>query len=221
MSTTGIWTVRKLCTAALRKINVVAQDEPADADSLETARGVFEVMHKALQMRGANIYTLASQTLTLTTAASYSLSPVRPIEILNARFKRDGQEIPMHRMTRDEYDTLPDKDTTGVPTNFYYDRQREAALFYVWPVLSAASGETVEITYRREIEDADSLNDVVDAPVEWYEALIYNLAARLCDDFSVTGERAARIEARAAQLLRLAEAHDSEGSVFFGYGPDH
>jgi hypothetical protein len=212
MAVTGTYTNLDLITSALRKIGVVAQDEEATSDQVSEAIMALDRMLKAWQSRGYSLFTVASQSVVLTTSASYTLSPVRPVRINSVRFKRNGVETPMQRFTRQEYDDLPVKTTTGTPTCWHYDRQREAALLYIWPVLASASGETLEITYEREIEDVE-MSSVADVPGEWWDAVVYGLASRLADDYGVSSQM---VMARAENELRLAEAGDREGSLFFG-----
>lgn len=217
MAVTGTLTNREICNQALRKIGVVAIDDSATAEEVEAARVGLRRMLKSWQNREILRPQLASQSVTLTTAASYTLNPVRPLSIYSCRFKRSGLEIPMQSMTRDEYDTLPSKTTTGTPTQYHYSRQKEAALLYVWPVLSMAAGETLEITYVREFEDV-VLDDAADIPGEMEEAVVYGLAARLTDDFKIN---APNVIARAEAELKEALAFDREESVYFaGYPGD-
>lgn len=213
MAVTNTRTVREICTQALRLAGVAPIVQSPDSEDMDFAVLTLDLMLKGWQGRAWGVWTVATQSLTLTTAASYTLDPVRPLAIRNANLKRAGIETPMHEMTRKEYDELPDKDSTGLPTTFHYDRQREAARFYVWPVLATAAGETVEITYTREQEDIASANDVLDAPGEVWEAVAYMLASRLIDAYGVT-DRPAVIQR--AEALRLdAEAFDRVGSVYF------
>lgn len=213
MAVTGTITTQDLITDALRKIGVVAEDEPMTADQAANGLRAWNRLLKSWQNRGYNLWAVTLQTVTLTTAASYTMAPVRPVRILGARFVRNGIETPMLAMTRQEYDDLPVKASTGLPTRYYYDKQREAALLYVWPVLASASGETIRVTYEREAEDQTSLSAVPDIPAEWWEAAVYGLAARLADDY---GKNVPNVIARAEEELRLALADDHEGSVYFG-----
>ena len=217
MAVTETKTVRDMVTHALRKAQITAYDETPTAEDADAALEDLNLMLKGWQLEPGLLWLVSSQSLALTTAASYDLSPVRPLRILSARLKRNGIEIPMVRLTRDEYDELPRKDTTGLPTQFYYDRQREAAKFYVWPVLATAAGETVQITYEREFEDVTDLDDTLDVPGEWWEATLYNLAARLAESYMMTGAYQ-MLTPRAVQTLDMALAQEREGSVFFA-GP--
>lgn len=213
MAVTGTFTVSQIVTAAFRKARLVAVDEAVQASDLAHGIQALNWMLKAWQRFHGMSFAVTGGSLTLTTAASYTMSPVRPIRIINARYKgTNGIEIPMVELTRDEYDIISDKTTTGIPTQFYYDRQREAAKLYVWPVLSSATTESVEYTYERELEDISGGSDTIDIPVEWHEAAVYGLAARLCDDY---GKDAQVVQMKAEMLLRDILAEDHSGSVFF------
>lgn len=218
MAVTGTKTVRDLVTSALRKIKVTDIGETPSAEDAAYALEELNNMLKGWQNAGYHLWCVASQSLTLTTSAAHTLSPARPLEILSARFRETatGNEIPMLSMTRQEYDDLPLKTTTGTPTQYYYDRQREAAQFYVWPVLAAVSAQTVEITYTREIEDTTDLDDTVDVPAEWWEVVAYQLAVRLMDAY---GKNLPRVDMMAQKLWDDAGAFDREASIFIGAEP--
>lgn len=215
MAVTATATVREIVTDALLKIGVTPIGQPPVAAESDLARRTLSRMLKAWQTEGHPVYLRALLQPALTTAASYTLTPARPLRILSVRLKTGGLESPMAELTRDEYDALPDKDATGRPSTWYYDRQREAALLYIWPVLSVRDDETLEITYEREIDDHASLSDTVDAPMEWHEAIIYGLADRLSSDFPTDPMRTAKIKAEAELARRRAIGSDAEASVMF------
>ena len=214
MAVTGIYTSRDLIESAYRKIGVVASDEPMTADQGREGLNALNRMLKGWQNKGFQLWTVTAMSVTLTTAATYTLT-VRPLDILNCRFRRSGIDLPMQRMTRDDYDALPQKLSTGIPTTFYFNRQRDSATITVWPVLAAAAGQTLEISYNREFEDATDLDAETDVPGEWWDAVVYGLADRLSDDHQVNMPK---VTARAERELRDALAFDREGSVnFYGY----
>lgn len=218
MAVTGTQTVRDIITDALLDIEVGNIGTAANAQlTAHAVRHLNRVM-KGWQLRDdAPSFLKTRQTLTLTTAASYSLNPERPVRILSARLKRSGIETPMFRMSRDEYDELPQKLSTGLPTQFYYDRQKEDALFYVWPVLAASAGETVEITYEREFEDVD-INDNIDLPGEWWDVAVLQLASRLVHAYGSEAAKAS-VPARAEMMLNMALGAATDGeSVYFTNG---
>lgn len=208
--TTDTDTNLEICTAALRKIGVVGQGVTATADEIETARVALGRMLKGWQARGYNLWAVTSMSVTATTSASYSLTPARPLALQSVRWKATT-ETPMMELSRDEYDRLPLKASTGTPTSFYYNRQKEAGTLYVWPVPASVTTQTLEITYVRELSDV-ALDAVADIPGEWYDATVYGLASRLSDDFMVN---APNVMIRAEVALEEALAGDREGSVYF------
>lgn len=58
-----------------------------------------------------------------------------------------------------------------------------------------------------------ALTDNFDVPNEWWDAVIYSLAARLSETNPST--RSAMVAARAEELLREALAYERDASVFF------
>lgn len=216
MAVTGTQNVRDIVEAAMRKAGILDVRENAAAEDMTLGIGELFRMLKAWQGCGA-LFIRAEQTVTLTTAASYALAaPARPLRVLTARLVRGGIETPMQRMTRDEYDSLPLKTSTGLPTTFHFDRQREQATLFVWPVLAAAAGETIKLTIDREIEDVTDPNDTLDIPAEWYEAAVYGLALRLADTYGLRDEATRRVALRAERAWKDAKAFGNDESVLFG-----
>lgn len=216
MAVTLTKTNRDIVTEALRKASVLGWGENATPADAAAALSELNLMLKAWQNMGYNLWTTTYGNLTLTTAESYTLDPERPLQIISARFREspNSSELIMQEMTREEYDDLPLKSATGTPTTFYYDRQRENAKLYIWPILASASGQTINYTYSREIEDAVDLDDEIDVPAEWWEAVIYNLAVRILETVPITN-KPQTIFLRAEQTLRDAGAFDREGSLWF------
>lgn len=203
-------TNRDICTAALRKIGVAAQGEVLSAQMLDDALDNLGRMLRAWQNKRFNLWTYQTVTVPLTAAAGYIITP-HPFEVHSARIVRNGTAMPMHQMTREEYESLPVKASTGFPTTFYVDRQLGETTVMVWPLLAAALGEAMELTVTRVIETGGA-NDDVDIPGEFEDAVVYGLAARLADDYEVPADR---VMARAADELDQALAFDREGSVWF------
>lgn len=201
-------TNNEICTAALRKIGVVAIDEAATDDYLEVARAGLERLLRHWQNQEILRYKTATASIALTASASYQMTE-RALDIWTCRLKRSGIETPMQQMSRDEYDELPNKASTGLPTTFYYDRQVNAGTIYVWPVLSSAAGETLEVTYVEPFSEI-VLTEDVPVPAEWEDVTVYGLADRLADDFEI---RNTFVKQQAAQMLAEALAYDRPESV--------
>lgn len=207
---------RDIITDAFRKIGVVAADEPMDADQAASGVRALNRYLGSLQNRGIEFYLDVTVDITLTTAASYPVTST-PKRIESARVLKDGVETVMLEIMRNDYDTLPVKDTEGFPTQFYYDRTQAGGVIYIWPLLAAPAGEILRMTVEAQVAQAVDINSNIVLPIEWEEAVVYGLADRLADDHDLPAER---VRTRAEQELRMALSRDREGSIFFheGYG---
>lgn len=219
MATSLTYSAGDIATAALRKCGVTAIDRAASAEEMDVAIVTFNAMLKALQISSLTIWKNTTASIPLTDATtSYTIS-ARPYDlgVVNWR-ETSGLDLPMTRLTRMEYYELPDKDAAGTPTQYYYFRERESATLFVWPVQTTASG-TIEWEGKSEIDDITATTDTLDVPAEWYEAIIYQLARRLCADFPVELQRAAIIKVDAQEFLDLAQSSGRE-SVYFRPGTE-
>ncbi|QDP58758.1 MAG: hypothetical protein GOVbin1573_45 [Prokaryotic dsDNA virus sp.] len=213
MAVTGTQTTLDICTAALRHAGRTPWGQAAEAEDMAFAVGEIFRMLKAWQASDA-LWTRDTQSVALVTAqAAYTLtSPARPLRIHNARYKdANGYEMPMERMTADEYDALPDKASRGIPTTWFYDRKAEAGTLYVWPVPASATTETIEMRIEAEIEDITSSTDALDVPAEWYDAVVYGLAARL------SSKPDARLVGYATEALAEARSFGSQEPLCLGW----
>lgn len=215
MATTGTQTVLDIVKAALEDIEAIQMGQNVPAEQGQQALGHLNRLMKAWQLLDATpAFLKAPMTHNGQVGRQQTLTPVRPIRILSCRYNNGSNEIPMIRLSRDEYDELPNKLITGTPTQFYYDRQKEAAVLLVWPALLAPSG-TFEITYEREFEDVTDLAQVIDLPGEWWDVAVKQLASRLLNPYGSEAAKA-RVPGEASAALNTALAAGVSGeSVYF------
>ena len=213
MTTNVTYTAQECCTEALREAGVGAIDDAADPETVEVAIKRLNMMLKAWQNTPITVWKQSSGSITITNAtASYALSE-RPLR-LDTVTRKNGNEVWLTRMTRQEYNELPSKTQVGTTSSFYYHRQRTQGELFVWPVLATGVG-TFEWSGITEIEDITEGADTVEIPSEWFEAVLYGLAARLCGAFGVDVQKASIIKAMAQQSLAEAKGGDVEGTVTF------
>lgn len=207
-STDYTMTARQLVTFALRKCRIVATFASPSAEEMASGIEDLNLMLKGWQMSGPNLWRQTEGSVTLVAdTASYALSP-RPYRVIDARYRDTaGRDLPMEMLTRQEYYDMLLKTTQGIPTQWYFDPQRDAGTLYVWPVLSAATTETIRFTYQRRFEDIDSPDDNIDIAQEYLDVVGYALADRLCDTFGVDDPK---IGKRAAYLMAQAASADRE-----------
>lgn len=181
---------------ALRLIGVVAQGETPTTDQTTEAALSLNGLVKAWQADGMPLWALKTTSISLTaSAASYriglsqTVNIPKPLKIIQA-WNHDSNsniDIPIRIITKQEYNMLGNKTTSGNPIQIYYDPQNGYGDLYVFPVPTSteASANTIKIVYQRPFEDFDAANDTPDFPQEWYDALTYGLATRLAPEYGV------------------------------------
>lgn len=213
MATTLTYTAGEIANAALRKVGVVAVDRDATAAEMNTALVTFNAFIKALQIPSMMIWKFTTDSITVTDATTSYAIASRPLRLGVVNWRdTSGRDLPMLRLTRKEYYELPDKDAAGTISQFYYHREETQGTLYVWPAPATGTG-TIEWEGTIEVDDITATTDALDFPSEWYEAVIYGLADRLCDDFGVMSRKQG-IMLRAEQAIALAQSFERE-SVYF------
>ena len=88
-------------------------------------------------------------------------------------------DVPMYRMNRDQYATLPNKHVKDHPLQFMFDRQVSPEMV-LWPSPSAAAETNcIQIYRNHQIADVGSLTESLEIPNRWYEATIWGLAQNM------------------------------------------
>lgn len=212
---------------ARRLLGVHAEEEPLQAHEQVTGLRWLTRMLKTWEADpDLGTWLLTEGTLALVAStASYLFGAggaftTVPFEMTDSiRIYRGGSNVPMTRMTRQDYYALPNPDNTGFPTQWFYDRQRDSGTLYVWPSPDTTAG-TLKFTYRRRIMDLDAGTDNFDLPPEWEDAIAYNLAMRLIPVYGRGGTPEAQQVIAMAQstlaALKASDIHDDEGSLFVG-----
>lgn len=214
---------------ALEDIKVYAPDfEQPSPGAVSRANMRLNMMIKAWQAAGVGLWlnTVYTQVL-VASAQSYLLGPSaypvaipRPLGVVEARYvDSGGNELPMTAMSRQEYMALPLKTSTGQPNQYYYDAQLTNAVLYVWPIATDLTG-TIKMTLRTPVQDFVNADDTPDFPIEWADALHFNLALSLVTVYDVPEKIAARVERLAAVRLNDANDFDREQGVTVQFVPD-
>jgi hypothetical protein len=124
--------------------------------------------------RGLNQWTISQRTTTLTQGTGeYALLP-DVIDILSAVIRRDDIDYSLLRLSREEYQTIPEKSSQGRPNQFFLDRQVTPSL-KLWPT-PENSTDVVFYNALTRMDDADTYINTVDMPFRFYPCLAAGLA---------------------------------------------
>lgn len=206
-------TAQTLIEDAMRSIGAIGIGQSATSDEIAYGLRVANRIVKSWQGKTSfNLWRTVEGSVSLVEGqAAYALAG-KPLRVDEARYTYvDETILPMIRLSRQEYYDLPSRTSTGIPTNFYYDSQRETGTLFIWPVPAAVTTETIAYTYQRAFFDFDTSADNPDVPQEWLLALQAAVEANIFSSFFPTDTQGmlAR-KAEAERLFQEALAFDQE-----------
>ena len=124
------------------------------------------------------------------------------------------QEIPMGLLNRDSFTAQSNKTMQSRPVTYWYQRERLNPILNLWPAPNpAAEGHQLIVWRHRHIMDVGTLQQEVEMPQRWMEALIAGLADRLAQETpAVAPELMPMLAQRGAIALQDAWSGDGDGS---------
>ena len=145
-------------------------------------------------------------------AATYSVNP-NTVMILDAYVTTtQSSSQPIDRIimpvSRTEYASYPNKEQTGFPTVFWFDRLISPTVT-LWPVPDGTSSQSLSYYRVRQIQDANYTGgQTVEIPYRWLEAFATGLAYRLATIWQPQAVQA--LKPMADEAYAIAAAQDVE-----------
>lgn len=127
------------------------------------------------------------------------------------------QEIPLGDLNRDTYVQQSNKVYPGRPNSYWFQRDIPRPVLHIWPApFSAAEAAQLIVWRHRQIMDTENLQQEVEIPQRWLEAIVNGLAARVgMETPSVDANLVPMLEQRAAISMQRAWDGDNDGSPTF------
>ena len=121
-------------------------------------------------------------------------------------------DLKVAQYNRDEYFSLPNRQTPGRPsTNYYYERLLRPQVT-LWPVPNNNFDHLVTVRHR-QIQDVGALTQELEVPERWREAIIWQLADRLGFELpGVTPDRVQMIAERMRETYSDVGMEETDGS---------
>lgn len=217
----------QIISGALRLCGALALGETATADQVSEASEALNMLVKAWEADGMALWAVKEYSLALTAGTNaynmgiaQTINIPKPNKVIQAILHDtvSNVDIPMRVITRDEYNRLGNKTTSGMPIQIYYEPLRDYGVLHTFPTpdATAASTKQIKITYMRPFEDFDASTDEPDFPQEWFEALKYGLATRLAGEYGISLDDRRQLLQEAAYIKSEALGYGTEeGSFYF------
>ena len=217
-----------LIKGALRVIGAIGQGETPSANATSEAAEALEYLVKALMAKGMPLWaikeyavTLSASTTSYTIGEGQTVNTPKPMKVIQAFLRNTSSNVdtPVRILTRQDYNMLGNKSSTGQPIQIFYEPLRNYGILHVFPTpdSTSASSNTLHIIYQRPFEDFDSSGNEPDFPQEWFDALKFGLADRLAPEYGLSIQERQDIARRYKDALDDALGFGTEeGSIYFG-----
>jgi hypothetical protein len=202
---------------ALRIVGAYNSIDLPRPEQMTDAISVLNIMLKAWS-REAFLWLRQFTTVTLVAGQNvYVLGPAgtpvmdRPQHVyaVNKR-ATGGSEIPMVSLTRGDWMAIPNKTSTGVPVQYYYDPQTINGNLYVWPTPAIATTDILVVDHDIQLDMMnDNLNDF-DFPPNWLETITYCLAARLAPEYGLSLAERSQLEKESIALFTMMSSDERD-----------
>lgn len=139
-----------------------------------TARRSLNLMLADWANRGLNLWTVAEANIPMVGGdASYVLAN-DVVDILDVVIRSQGTDYEVERISRTEYFTLPNKTTTGRPSQYFLERTIIPTL-YLWATPDNST-DVLRYYYIRRMQDADALTNTTEIPFRFLPCMVAGLA---------------------------------------------
>lgn len=213
-------TVRDIVTASLKKLGVIAAGETPAAHEITDGLAALQNMLDSWSNNDLIPWSETTERFQLTPEKQeYSIGPEgdfdtsRPMDILGISVVESGDlELTLGKLKFDQWRTLSIKTTRSTfPTEFYFETSWPLAKLFFYPVPTEA--KDIIIYSNKPLFNPTSINDELDLPPGYMDAIIYNLAVALADEFGVA--LPATIAALAEDRLREIKAQNLVNNIPF------
>ena len=144
----------------------------------------------------------------------FRITSASPINYAVISLGNMPNEIPLGQLNRDNYVNQSNKVFPGRPSNFYYQRDLPVPVVYIWPAPFPAAEQAQLILWRhRQIMDTQNLQQDVEVPQRWLQAIIDGLASKVAaETAAVDINLIPTLEQRQAISMQRAWDGDNDGS---------
>lgn len=234
MSSTYTVTRDQIISSALRKLGVLEIGATPDADTVSNASMALNLLIKQLSTEGLKLWKVselivpltASKTMYVLGGASSdlmynALAPTvaitdKPLKVIQGWYRNiqstPNIDTPVMIVSKQEYNLLGSKYSTGTANTVFYDSRLLNGLLYVYltPDSNAATNIQLHLVAQMPLNDVNAASDVPDFPNEWMNCLVWNLADQLALEYGVPMNSRQELAQRAATYREQLSDWDVE-----------
>jgi hypothetical protein len=243
MSSTYTISRDQIISLALRKLGVLEIGAVPDTDTIDNAAMSLNLIIKQFSIEGLKLWKNSELIIPLVTNQSTyilggststlmydSLNPTvaitdRPLKVIQGFYRNNSVspyiDIPVMVISKQEYNVLGSKFSTGTANTIFYDTKKLNGVLYVYltPDVNASTNMELHIITQLPLDDLSTALAIPDFPNEWMNCLVWNLADQLSLEYGVPMNSRQEIAMRAGTYKTLLTDWDVEAASTF-FAPD-
>ena len=150
-----------------------------------------------------------NNTTDLTAGTTTYTAPADASDVLEVVFRNGSTDTSMTKISRSEYENIPNKTSQGTPSQYYIRRNLSNVTITLYQTPNT-TGTQINYYYVGRIEDAGVYTNTPDAPYRFLPCLVSGLAYYTSQE--VAPERSQELERRYEAELQRALTEDSQST---------
>ncbi len=202
-------------------------------EAIDTTHTVCGLLQEDNTLHLANMFNIngatcsidiATQAAVAAGASAYTFIATTPsrrfMKALHGSYlNHSGTSIPMEAMSRNDYDALSKKTSTGIPLQYYVDTQTTYNEVYIWPTANSPT-QLVRLDVQRQLDSVTATTDDLAFPGEWFLPLATNLAHVSSSKYGLPLDDTRRLQLLAEKYYEMASDFDFEWGTSIYFQPN-
>ena len=182
---------------------------------LSAARDNLNLLFSEWGNRGIHLWKVKNYTQNLTASTTTYTAPSDAADVLEVVFRSVNggvsttTDTSMTKISRSEYENLPNKYSTGQPSQYYVQRNLSNVEISLYQTPDTTDTQ-INYFYVGRIEDVGDYTNTADAPYRFLPATVAGLAYYLGQEIAM--DRAQELERRYEAELQRALTEDSQST---------
>jgi hypothetical protein len=201
--------VEQIITEAYERCGI--DNETRTGYQAVSARRSLNLLFSEWANRGINYWAVQNNTLSLSSGTTTYTLPAGTIDLIDVVVRETvggtTSDTVLQRVSIADYNQLPDKSSSGKPSQYMLDKQYTPVM-YVWQVPDSNAYSLVYWSIN-QIEDIDASNQDADVPYRWSDCICAGLASKLAMKFAP--DRYQLLDQVYERSFELAAATDNDG----------
>lgn len=213
-------TARSLIEQALKKNNVLGVGQSLNPEDAADGLIVLNNMLDSWSVEGGMVFTESRETFNLTNlkgeytiGAGGDFSTVKPYSIQAAFVTQSTNDYSLQNYDQKQYAQIPSKDTSGIPTIFYFDNNFPLATVFLYPVPTATP--TITIYSTKILNNFANLTTDVSMPAGYDKAIIDNLSIELAPYYEKVSSVDAKEQAKLSKGVVFTSNNRNENNIAY------